>query len=107
MDMPDSLLPRDGLYRRERLLGDISFFSWTDGDSLLRLPNPGGTVRLKIELLSAIQEPVGVQMRTGTVAMNFVVRPEVRSYTLLLPPADGERVALALDSPEVQAHKRW
>jgi hypothetical protein len=107
MDMPESLLPRDGLYRRERIPGEVSFFSWTDGDSLLKPPNPGGAIRLRVELLSAAQEPVGVQMRAGAMTMHFVVRPEPRSYALLLPPADGERIALALDSPELQAHKRW
>jgi hypothetical protein len=106
MDSPESLLPRDGLYRRERFPNDAGFFSWTDGGGVLGLPNPGGVIRLQIGLLGPAQAPVGARLRAGAQSLEFFVRPEPRRYTLLLPPADGERVTLAIDSARVHARRR-
>jgi hypothetical protein len=106
MDAPESLLPRDGLYRRERFPDGSGFFSWTDGAGLLRLPNPGGAARLRIRLLGPSPEPLAVRMQAGALTMNFVARPEPRAYMLLLPTAASERIALGIDSPPIQARRR-
>jgi Gpi18-like mannosyltransferase len=106
IDAPPALLPRDGLYRSERFADGSGFYSWTDGSSLLKLPNPGGVARLRIALLGGSPEPMPVRMRAGGASFAFVVRPELRTYTMLLPAADGERIALTIDSPQIQVHKR-
>src|SRR4051794_4236000 len=52
MDTPQTLLPRDGVYRYERLPGNnAGVYSWTDGSSTLKLPNPGGETTIRMELL--------------------------------------------------------
>ena len=106
METPAALVPREGLYRSERFPDGMNSFSWTDGSSLLKLPNPGGAAMLRIVLLGASREPMAVRMRAGTLPLNFIARREPRAYALLLPADEGERISLSIDSPRVSVRKR-
>jgi Gpi18-like mannosyltransferase len=107
MDTPQALLPRDGLYRYERLPGgNAGVYSWTNGSSTLKLPNPGGETTIQIELLGPTKAPVPVQMRFGWLPFSFLARPELRIYSILLPAMPRERITLTVDSPRVNIHRR-
>ncbi len=106
MDTPQTLLPRDGLYRYERLPGGSGVYSWTDGSSTLKLPNPGGETTIQIELLGPTKAPIPVQMRFGRLPFSFLARPEPRIYSIVLPAMPRERITLTIESPQVNIHRR-
>jgi Gpi18-like mannosyltransferase len=108
MDTPQTLLPRDGLYRYERLPGtNAAVYSWTDGSSTLKLPNPGGETTIQIKLLGPTKAPIPVQMRFGNLPpFSFVARPEPQIYSFILPAMPRERITLTVDSPQVTIHRR-
>jgi Gpi18-like mannosyltransferase len=45
-------------------------------------------------------------VRAGTLATSFSVRPEPRSYMLILPATDGERISVTFEAPIVSQHNR-
>jgi len=108
MDTPQTLLPRDGLYRYERWPGEnAGVYSWTDGSSTLKLPNPGGETTIHIKLLGPTKTPIPVQMRFGSLPpFNFLARPEPQVYAFILPVMQRERITLTVDSPQVNIHRR-
>jgi len=81
-------------------------YRWTDGQSRLGLPNPGGPVRLRVRLIDG---PAGSTPLTLTGAgrpIDLRLLPGLRRYELLLPPTAGERIDLALSSPTVEISRR-
>ncbi len=108
MDTPQALLPRDGLYRFERWPGEnAGVYSWTDGSSALKLPNPGGETTIRIKLLGPTKVPIPVQMRFGSLPpFSFLARPEPQVYSFILPAMPRERITLTVDSPQVNIHRR-
>jgi Gpi18-like mannosyltransferase len=107
MDMPQALLPRDGVYRYERLPGQSAgVYSWTDGSSTLKLPNPGGETTIQIELLGPTKEAIPVQMRFGKLPFSFLAGPAPRVYIIKLPAMQRERITLTIDSPRENIHRR-
>jgi len=107
MDTPQTLLPRDGVYRYERLPGNnAGVYSWTDGSSTLKLPNPGGETTIRMELLGPTKTPIPVQMRFGGLLFSFLARPEPRIYSIILPAMPRERITLTISSPQVKIHRR-
>src|SRR5215208_6636467 len=66
MDTPQALLPRDGMYRFERWPGEnAGVYSWTNGSSTLKIPNPGGETTIQLKLLGPTKDSIPVQMRAG------------------------------------------
>src|SRR5262245_11525703 len=106
MDSPAALLPRDGMYRREEFPAQAGFFSWTDGSSSIKPPNPGGTARMRIEMLSPSHQPLPTRIQVGASTVAFDVRPEPRTYMVLLPASARERISLTIDSRAIKANKR-
>src|SRR5262249_38139493 len=107
MDAPAVLLPRDGLYRYERLpSGSSRIYSWTDGSSTLKLPNPGGETIVRIELLGPTTRATPVQMRFDRLPFSLLAPPEPRVYSIALPAMPRERITLTIDSPQVNIHRR-
>jgi Gpi18-like mannosyltransferase len=108
MDTPQALLPRDGMYRFERWPGEnAGVYSWTNGSSTLKIPNPGGETTIQIKLLGPISEPIPVQMRFGSLPpFSFTAHPEPRVYSFILPAMPRERITLTVDSPRENIHRR-
>ena len=107
MDTPQTLLPRDGVYRYERWPGEnAGVYSWTNGSSTLKLPNPGGEITIQIKLLGPTKESIPVQMRVGQLPFSFLARPEPRVYSIILPAMPRERITLTVDSPRENIHRR-
>jgi len=107
MDTPQALLPRDGMYRYERWPGEnAGVYSWTNGSSTLKLPNPGGATTIQIKLLGPIKDSIPVQMRVGQQSFSFLARPEPRVYSLILPATPRERITLTVESPRENIHRR-
>jgi Gpi18-like mannosyltransferase len=108
MDTPQTLLPRDGLYRYERWPGaNAGVYSWTDGSSTLKLPNPGGETTIQIKLLGPTNAPIPVQMRFGSLPpFSFMARPEPQIYSFILPAMQRERITVSVESPRENIHRR-
>jgi Gpi18-like mannosyltransferase len=108
MNTPQALLPRDGMYRFERWPGEnAGVYSWTNGSSTLKIPNPGGETTIQIKLLAPISAPIPVQMRFGSLPpFSFMARPEPRVYSFILPAMPRERITLTVDSPRENIHRR-
>ncbi|MEO7910283.1 MAG: glycosyltransferase 87 family protein, partial [Roseiflexaceae bacterium] len=107
MDTPLALLPRDGVYRYERWPGEnAGVYSWTNGNSTLRIPNPGGKTTLRIKLLGPTKESIPVHMRVDQLVFNFLARPEPRIYSLIVPAMAREQITLTVESPRENIHRR-
>jgi Gpi18-like mannosyltransferase len=107
MDTPQALLPREGMYRFERWPGEnAGVYSWTNGSSTLKLPNPGGETTIQIKLLGPTDAPRPAQMRFGQVPFSFLVSPAPRVYSIILPAMPRERITLTINSPRVNINRR-
>jgi Gpi18-like mannosyltransferase len=107
MDTPQALLPRDGMYRFERWPGEYGgVYSWTNGNSTLKLPNPGGQATIQIKLLGPTKEAIPVQMRFGQLPFSFMAAPQPRVYSVILPAMSRERIILTVESPRENIHRR-
>lgn len=106
MDDPRLLLPRAGLTPPEQFADRPGRFSWTDGAARLGLPNPGGRPELRIAMAGGPGRATAVTLRAAGQTHRFELRPELRTYRLLLPPAAGERIDLALESPTFEERRR-
>jgi len=107
MDAPLALLSRDGMYRYERWPGaHAGVYSWTNGSSTLKLPNPGGKTTIQIKLLGPTKELIPVQMRVGKLSYSFVAAPTLRVYSLILPAMPRERITLTVESPHENIYWR-
>src|SRR5215212_5294796 len=107
MDTPQVLLPREGVYRFEHWPGEnAGVYSWTNGSSTLKIPNPGGATTIQIKLLGPTKESIPVQMRVGQLSFSFLARPEPRVYSLIVPAMQRERITLTVESPHENIHRR-
>ena len=100
MNTPSAVLPARSFNDPERL-PDQRWFRWTNGQSRLSPPNPGGAVRLRLRLLDGPDGNTPLTVGTPGGALDFQVQPGIRRYDLLLAPSAGERVELTLSSPTV------
>lgn len=106
VDDPRLLLPRGGLTAPEQFTDRPGRFSWTDGAARLGLPNPGGRPELQIALAGGPGRATAVTLRIAAQLYHFELRPELRTYRLLLPPSAGERIDLAVESPTFEDRRR-
>lgn len=95
---PRLLLPRAGMTPPERFADRPGLFSWTDGAARLGLPNPGGAPELEIAMAGGPGRGSEVVLRAAGLRYRFELRPELRTYRVLLPPGAGERIDLAVES---------
>ncbi|HEU4329115.1 MAG TPA: hypothetical protein VFS21_38610 [Roseiflexaceae bacterium] len=106
VDASTALLPRRGLTPVEPFADRPGRFSWTTGSGLIRPGNPGGPVLLRIVLAGGPGRNVDALLRAPGVDIPLPVQPEPRTYRLLLPPASGERLPLAIESPTHTVNNR-
>ena len=100
------MLPTSGLLELEPLVDRPGSFRWTDGDALLRPPNPGGPLALRLSLASGLDSATPLELSAGRARLTFVVQPGLRAYSMLLAAQPGERVSLSLRSPTVEIDGR-
>ncbi len=100
------MLPTTGLLELEPLVDRPGSFRWTDGDALLRPPNPGGPLALRLSLASGLDSATPLELSAGRARLAFVVQPGLRDYSMLLAAQPGERVSLSLRSPTVEIDGR-
>jgi len=106
IDASPVLLRLDGFHEVEQFADRPGIYRWTQGVASVKLPNPGGAAVLRVVLAGGPGRAAPVVVRTGMSATSFIVRPEPRSYTLILPAADDERITIAFDSPTVRQNNR-
>ncbi len=100
-----SIAPESAAYSQqgfrdvERLPDSDMSYRWSNGDARLLLPNPGGTVRLRLLLAGGPGREVPLTLLSGTTQLSFNVGAEPRHYHVLLPPSAAERLQLELRSP--------
>ncbi|MFO7168380.1 MAG: hypothetical protein DIU80_010180 [Chloroflexota bacterium] len=86
MNTPSAVLPARSFNDPERL-PDQRWFRWTNGQSRLSPPNPGGAVRLRLRLLDGPDGNTPLTVGTPGGALDFQVQPGIRRYDLLLAPS--------------------
>ncbi len=94
------LTPRSHMYGAEYFPNGRAY-RWTKGgESLLQLPNPGGSpiVRLTLAGGPGRTVPVIVRYNQTPTTYGFMVTPEPRQYSILAPATSTERIALWLAS---------
>ncbi len=100
-DTPELALPRSGFYDAEQLAEPPRRYRWTAGAATLDLPNPGGAVLVRLSLAAGPGRSIPVRIGTDTHAPAVVLQPDLRVYTLLLPPQPDETIRLRLDAPTI------
>lgn len=106
MDELPVMLPLEGLHEREGFPERAESYRWTTGAALLRPPNPGGAPWLHILMAGGTARTVPVQLGPNEPHLSFLVAPEPRTYSVLLPPQAGEQLHVQLDSPVIEARNR-
>lgn len=98
MEAPAVLLPRTGLYGTEDFPDASGVYRWTNGYGRFHPPNPGGPTVIQLQLAGGPRNTVPVRIHATGTTLDFLVAPDVRTYTFLLPMARGERVSLTIES---------
>jgi hypothetical protein len=93
-------LQRAGFYALESTPPPVEPFRWAAGSAAIDLPNPGGALHLTLRLQGP-EQPGSATLHTHAGAFDLPLSPTVRRYSLRLPPAPGERLALRLAAPVV------
>ncbi len=106
MQTPPVLLPLDDMHAPEHLPEQGRTFRWSQEQSRLVLPNPGGRVVVRLVLAAGSDRTVPVRVRTGTAELPFLVGAGFRRYAVLLPPAPGERFSLSIAAETVEVRQR-
>lgn len=101
MDTPSALLPRDGLREVEHFADRPGIYRWSNGHAVIHLPNPGGHLTFGIILAGGPGRTVPATIQTKNASYHLQIRPEPHLYTLILPPQQGERYTVHLESPLV------
>ncbi|NTU79697.1 MAG: hypothetical protein HGA45_09895, partial [Chloroflexales bacterium] len=96
------MLPTAGLLELEPLVDRPGAFRWTGGAGVLRPPNPGGPLYLRLSLSSGLDSATPIELAVGAAHHRFTVLPGLHEYALLAPAQPGERVTLTLRSPTVE-----
>jgi len=98
---PANILPRTGFSIQEQFADRPGYFRWTTGVAQLQLPNPGGSANIYMRLAGGPGRSIPVQLYSGGLTQTFLVAPDPRIYTFLLPPAPREQLLLRIASPTV------
>jgi hypothetical protein len=80
-------------------LPDGARFRWTNGQSRLQVPNPGGPVRLRLRLLDGPLSTTPLTLEASGRPFELRLLPGLRRYELLLPAAQTERLELVFATP--------
>jgi len=99
LDVLPAVLPRAGLYELETFSDHPGIYRWTDGSAQIKLPNPGGPVRVRLVLAGGPGRTTAARVGSGAQTLAFDVQPAPRRYAFALPASSGERVTIALDTP--------
>jgi uncharacterized membrane protein len=102
IDRVNSLWTLNGGYDVEHSSGKRLPFRWTRERAMLTLPNPGGAFVLTLRLAGGPSRSVPLTVQSEQTTMRFPVRPELRTYALLLPPHAGEQLSMTLYAPALQ-----
>ncbi len=100
------LLPRDGVYLVESFPENAGFYQWAADKSWFQIPNPGGPLLLRLELLSGPSGATPIVLHAGQATLHIVVTPNLRTYHMLLPESNGPGMWLAIDAPTVRVGQR-
>jgi hypothetical protein len=106
MQTPPVLLPLDDMHALEHLPDQERTFRWSQEQSRMVLPNPGGRVVVRMVLAAGSDRTVPVRVRSGTADLPFLVGAGFRRYAVLLPPAPGERFSLSIAAETVEVRQR-
>jgi Gpi18-like mannosyltransferase len=106
MDAPPVMLPHEGLHEHEQFPDDPRVYRWTKGQGQVELPNPGGPVVVQVGLAGGTRSAVPVEIHAAGMTLPFQVDAGLRTYALLLPATQGERLSLTVESPTFEAHNR-
>jgi hypothetical protein len=91
-------LRRAGFYALEYTPPPAEPFRWAAGVAQIDLPNPGGALHLILRLQGP-DEASRATLHTHAGVFSLPLSPTARRYSLRLPPAPGERLALRLTAP--------
>ncbi len=106
MDALPVMLPYEGLHEREQFPDDPRVYRWTKGQGQVDLPNPGGPVVVQVGLAGGTRSAVPVAIHAAGMTLPFQVDAGLRTYALLLPTTQGERLSLTVESPTFEARNR-
>lgn len=106
METPDEILPLEGMNDVEEFTDQPGTFRWTNGDARLSLPNPGAAPMVSITMVKGPGDVTPVRVQSGGMTFAFDVGPQLRSYTLLLPPGARERMNINIQSPTLRDRQR-
>ncbi|HEU4322448.1 MAG TPA: YfhO family protein [Roseiflexaceae bacterium] len=100
-DTPELALPRSGFYATEQQADPPRRYRWTAGAATLDLPNPGGAPVLRLSLAAGPGRSIPLQIGTDTHRLEISLQPDLRVYSVVLPPQLGETIRLRLDAPTI------
>lgn len=106
MDALPVMLPHAELHANEHFVDDPRMYRWTKGQGQVELPNPGGPVVIKVALAGGPRQAVPVVIQAGAATLPFQVDGGLRTYALLVPATQGERITLTIESPTFEERNR-
>lgn len=86
-----------GFYPVEQLADGYSY-RWTNGHALIKLPNSGNPMALRLRLSAGVGQSRSLSLRSDSWTALLSVTPAFRDYYVLLPSGSGLRTGLRLDS---------
>ncbi|NNJ09113.1 hypothetical protein EKD04_002085 [Chloroflexales bacterium ZM16-3] len=96
---PINWLMLRGMYPAELFAEQRPYFRWTSGDATAILPNPGGEVGVRVDMVGQPDGTPNTTIYADGVRATLDIAPLLRRYYLLLPPSNSERLALRIVSP--------
>ncbi|NJP07339.1 MAG: hypothetical protein HC837_17810 [Chloroflexaceae bacterium] len=106
MDARPVLLAFTGLHELETFADGTGVYRWTQGQAQLTLPNPGGSLLVRLQLAGGPGRYVPVVISSPQAQLPIQVAAEPRTYAVLFPAAAAERVTLEIDSPVIKERHR-
>ena len=100
------ILRADGFNAVEQFPDTHVSYRWSNGDGLLRLPNPGGVLIVRMTLAGGPGRAVDATIQAGSQAFEIPIAPAPRVYQFVLAPGSGERVSVRIVSPTVRSGQR-
>lgn len=100
------ILRADGFNAIEQFPDTHAPYRWSNGDGLLRLPNPGGPLTLRMMLAGGPGRQVDATIQAGNQTFTVSIAPAPRIYQFVLAPGSGERVSVRVLSPTVRSGQR-
>ncbi|HMP39006.1 MAG TPA: hypothetical protein PKA05_01365 [Roseiflexaceae bacterium] len=92
-------LSTGGLHAREYFPIGGGSYRWSSGSAWILLPNPGGTWQVTFSLAGNPERSVDIVIAEGARRFGFRVEPNIRHYTLLLPPTARTQPVFTIEAP--------